>query len=87
MSKLGLIPRRTGEFVTHTTENPNHKAPTPLFPAPDSANSNATPIEVKLQRNPLLANSEIYEKFYTPWTGQDILSRDTANSESCLKNI
>jgi hypothetical protein len=72
MSKLGLIPRRTGEFVAHTTENPNHKAPIPLFPEPDSADTNAAPIKVKLRRNPILANSEIYEKFYTPWTGHTV---------------
>jgi hypothetical protein len=71
-SKMGLIPRRTGEFEVRSTENPKHKAPIPLFPEPDSADTNAAQVKVKLRRDPLHAKSELYEKFYTPWTGHTV---------------
>jgi Reverse transcriptase (RNA-dependent DNA polymerase) len=66
------IPRKPIGFEIRESENQSWKAPIPLFPEPDSGNTETEMVKVKLRRYPTVASSATYEKSYTPWAGHTV---------------
>jgi hypothetical protein len=54
------------------TDNPRWQAAIPLYPEPDTDETELEKVKVKLRRNPTVASSPTYEKSYTPWTGHTV---------------
>jgi hypothetical protein len=54
------------------TDNPHWQAPIPLYPEPDTGETEIKKVKVKLRRNPTVASSPTYKKSYTPWTGHTV---------------
>ena len=55
------IPRKPTGFEVRKTENPRWKAPIPLYPEPDSGDTEIKMVKVKLRRDPTVASSALYE--------------------------
>jgi hypothetical protein len=54
------------------TNNPHWQAPIPLYPEPDTGETEIKKVKVKLRRNLTVASSPTYEKSYTPWAGHTV---------------
>jgi hypothetical protein len=67
-----LIPRKSSGFEVQVTDNPRWQAPIPLYPEPDTGETEIKKVKIKTRRNPMVTSSPTYEKSNTPWTGHTV---------------